>query len=69
MRNITGLLARVGRMEKAQAVPRSRIAVWYGTFAAFEAGVQADTVAGKLDQVEMPMVLAALRRWHTDRRH
>jgi hypothetical protein len=55
-------------LEKAQAVPRSRIAVWYGTFAAFEAKVQADTVTGKLDQVEMPMVLAALRRWQADSR-
>ena len=67
MRNVTGLLARVRQIESAQAVPRSRIAVWYGTFAAFEAGVHADTVSGKFDQVEMPLVLAALRRWQRER--
>ena len=34
---------------------------------AFEDRVQSDVAAGKLDSHDMPMVLAALYRWHKDR--
>jgi hypothetical protein len=65
--SIRGLLTRVSRIETQRSPRPSLIEVWYGTFAAFEARVQADITAGKRDKIEMPMVLAALRRWQLER--
>ena len=67
MSNVRALLTRVAKLEAARAAPRSPIEVAYGSFGAFEDTVNADIGAGKLDGTDMPMVLAALARWHRDR--
>jgi hypothetical protein len=60
------LLARVRRIEQARAAPRSPFEAAYGSLEAFEAEVTAGIEAGKYDHTDMPMVLACVRRWHTD---
>jgi hypothetical protein len=66
MADVRAMLKRVAALERARSAPRSPIEVWYGSLDAFEAKVQADMDAGALDRRDMPGVLAALRRWHTD---
>jgi hypothetical protein len=69
MASVRSLLARVVRLETRGKTPRSPIAIAYGSYDAFEVKVQSDIDAGKLDSVEMPIVLAALRRWQSERQH
>lgn len=69
MASVHSLRSRVARLEIQRKKTRSPIETAYGSYDAFEDKVQADILAGKLDTVEMPMVLAALRRWQSDRQH
>lgn len=66
MASVRSLLARVQRLEAARAAPRSPIEVAYGSMDAFAEQVQAGIDAGTLDRVDMPVVITALRKWHTD---
>lgn len=68
MASVQSLLSRVARLEVRSRQPRSPIEIAYGSHDAFEDKVQADILAGKLDKVEMPLVLAALRRWQLELR-
>ena len=67
MPNVRALLTRVAKLEAPQVAPRSPIEVAYGSMEAFADRVNADISAGRLDGIDMPMVLAALARWHRDR--
>ena len=67
MSAVRSMLAMVAKLEAARAVPRSPVEVACGSMDAFEDRVQSDVAAGKLDSHDMPMVLAALYRWHKDR--
>lgn len=59
------MLARVQRLEQVRR-PTSPFELDYGSLDAFEAEVWADINAGKLDSTDMPVVLGAIRRWHSD---
>ena len=67
MASVHSLTSRIARLEARRKKTRSPIETAYGSHEAFEEKVQADILAGKLDTLEMPMVLAALRRWQSDR--
>lgn len=67
MISVYSLLSRVSRLEVRSQAPRLLLETAYGSVDAFEDKVHSDISAGKLDMVEMPMVLAALRRWQSDR--
>jgi len=66
MANVRGMLARVRRLEVARSTA-SPIARLYGSFEAYAEGVQADIDAGKLDGIDMPVILDCLRRWERER--
>jgi hypothetical protein len=67
MASVHSLLSRVARLELRSRKPLSPIEIAYVSHDAFEEKVQADILAGKLDRLEMPLVLAALRRWQSGR--
>ena len=67
MTSVRSLLTRVAKLEAARVTPRSPFEVAYGSFGAFEEKVNADIDAGKLDGVDAPLVLNAVRNWHRDR--
>ena len=67
MPNVRALLTRVAKLEAARVAPRSPIEVAFGSMEAFADRVNADIGAGRLDGIDMPMVLAAVARWHRDR--
>ncbi|SMF85655.1 hypothetical protein SAMN06265365_1702 [Tistlia consotensis] len=60
------LLSRVRRLEAARTAPRSAFEHAFGSLEAFTSEVQAGIDAGTFDRIDMPMVLNAIRRWHTD---
>jgi hypothetical protein len=39
---------------------------WYGSLEAFEHETHKDIEAGKLCKTDMPIILACIRRWHSD---
>lgn len=67
------MLARVGRLEVADAPALSPFERDYGSLEAFAASVRAEVAAGRLDRLDLlgvnsgGGVLAAIVRWHTDR--
>jgi hypothetical protein len=64
--SVRSLLARVQRLEQARRAPRSPFEQAFGTLEAWEADVQAGIDAGTLDRIDMPVVIACVRRWHRD---
>lgn len=66
MTELRSLMKRVQRLEAGRALPRSPFVVMHGSFDAFAALVQEQIDAGQLDGIDMPIVLASLRRWETD---
>ena len=66
MSSVRALLTRVGKLEAGRVTPRSPIEVAYGSFDAFADTVNTDIGAGKLDAVDGPLLLNAIRRWHRD---
>jgi len=67
MTSVRSLLARVQRLEaQGKTDHPSSIETAFGSLAAFEEDVNAKIAAGRLDQIEMPLVLVAIRRGHTD---
>ncbi len=63
MGSVQSMLSRVRRLEAARAAPVSPFARVYGSMDEFEAEANAGIEAGQLDSVDMPIVVACLRRW------
>lgn len=59
------MLARVQRLEQARR-PASPFVLWFGTLDAWEAEAREGVSAGRLDQRDVPVVIAAVRRWHDE---
>jgi hypothetical protein len=53
-------------LEQARRAPKSRIEAAYGSVEAWEATMQAGIDAGTLDPIDMPVVIASVRRWHQE---
>ena len=66
MSSVRAMLARVQRLEQARQAPRSPIEVAYGSLEAWESETQAKIEAGTLDRIDMPVVIACVRRWHNE---
>ena len=66
MSNVRALLTRVAKLEAGRIAPRSPVELAYGSFDTFADNVNADIGAGKLDAVDGPLLLNAIRRWHRD---
>lgn len=60
------LISRVAKLEAARQAPQSPFEAVYGSLAAFEADTQQGIAEGRLDAVDMPIVIACIRRWHSD---
>lgn len=67
MPSVLSMLTRVAKLEAARVAPKSPFELAFGSLAAFEDSVMADIAAGKLDGIDMPLVLNAVRNWHRDR--
>lgn len=67
MPDVRSMLQRVKRLEAARAAPRSPFELSYGSLAGFEDVCNEGVAAGRLDPIDMPIVLACIRRWHVDR--
>ena len=59
------MLARVARLEQARS-PASPFELWYGSLEAWEAEVRAGMDDGHLDASDVPVVMVAVQRWHSD---
>jgi hypothetical protein len=66
MTNVHSLLRRVQRLERARETPQSPFEVAFGSLDAFADKVNADIGAGKLDRIDGPLLLTAVRKWHVD---
>ncbi len=69
MAAVREMLARVQRIEVARKPRKSRIALAYGSFEAFEEQIRSEAEAGALDRIDWlgengdGGVLRCLRRW------
>lgn len=59
------MLARVQRLEQARR-PTSPFEVAFGSLDDWEAECQSGIDAGTLDPTDVPFVMKAVRRWHTE---
>ena len=66
MADVRAMLKRVAALERERAPQRSPFVVKHGSFDAFAAQVQSQIDTGALDRIDMPIVLACLRRWESD---
>lgn len=66
MTGVRSLLQRVKRLEAAGVAPKSPFEIAYGSMDAFAGQLQGGIDAGTLDQIDMPVVLACIRRWHAE---
>ena len=66
MSSVRALLTRVAKLEAARMTPRSPFELAFGSLDAFADKVSADVAAGKLDRVDGPLLLNAVRKWHRD---
>ena len=62
---IRALQARVTRLERA-SLSQSSFEATYGSLDAFITAMHAGIDAGQFDSTDMPLVLAAIERWHRD---
>ena len=60
------LLTRVRRLEQVRATVLSPFERAYGSLDAWEAECRAGIDAGLLDELDVPVVMLAVRRWHYD---
>ena len=67
MSNVRSLLTRVAKLEAARVTPKSPFEVAFGSLDAFADKVNADVDARKLDRVDGPLLLQAVRKWHRDK--
>ena len=63
--SVQAMLARVQRLEQARS-PISPFIADYGSLDAFEAECRAGIADGTYDRFDMPVVIAAIRRWHDE---
>ena len=61
MSSVRALLTRVARLEAARVTPKSPFEAAFGSLDAF-----ADLAAERLDPIDGPMLVNAVRRWHRD---
>ena len=66
MAAIRSMLKRVAKLEQARKAPHSPIEVAYGSMDAFAAEIQVGIDAGTYDRIDVPVVIACLRRWHDE---
>lgn len=59
------MLARVQRLEKARQ-PTSPFEIAFGSLDAWETECRAGIDAGMLDPTDVPLVITAVRRWHSE---
>lgn len=67
MASARSLLRQVTALKQGHAPRRTPIEIAYGSMEAFAATTMAEMEAGKLDSVDVPVVLQCLRNWHRDR--
>ena len=67
MSNVRALLTRVAKLEAARVTPKSPFQVAFGSLDAFADKVNTDVDARKLDRVDGPLLLQAVRKWHRDK--
>jgi hypothetical protein len=63
--SVRAMLARVQRLEQARR-PTSPFEIWFGSVDAWEAECQSGIDAGLLDRTDVPFVMMAVRRWHSE---
>jgi hypothetical protein len=68
MSDVRTLLRRVQRLEQRLRPPKSPIEITYGSFSVFEDGCRAKIKEGRLDPIDVPIILRALKSWTTSRR-
>ena len=59
------MLARVQRLEQSRS-PTSAFELAFGSLADWEDECQSGIDDGQLDSRDMPVVVAAIRRWHNE---
>ena len=64
--SVRAMLARVRRLEQARRAPRSPFEVAHGSLETWETEAQAGIDAGMLDEIDMPVVIACVKRWHSE---
>lgn len=62
---VRNLLARVAKLEQSRT-PTSPIEIWFGSLDAFADDLRAGIAAGTYDPKDMPVVIAAVERWHRE---
>jgi hypothetical protein len=63
--SVRAMLARVQRLEQARS-PTSPFEIAFGSLDAWEAECWAGIDVGLLDSHDVPLLLTAVRRWHSD---
>ena len=66
MAGVRALLSRVSRLERSKVPTESLFEMTYGSLEAWEAECQCGIYEGRLDPTDMPIVVMAIRRWHTE---
>lgn len=60
------MLARVRRIEAVRMPALSPIEADFGSLDAFDAHCRAGIAAGIYDEIDMPVIILAVRRWHCE---
>lgn len=66
MAGVRGMLQRVARLEAQRSPKPSPIQLMYGSVDAFADECMAGVERGKFCAVDMPVLIACVRRWHRD---
>lgn len=66
MSSVRSMLGRVQKLEQARRAPHSPFEVSAGSVEAWAAEVQAEIDGGRLDRIDMPVVITCVRKWHAD---
>jgi hypothetical protein len=67
MAGTRSMLTRVRRLEQARAPTLSPFEAMAGGLDGWVADCAAGVAAGYLDRSDVPMIVLAVQRWHTDR--
>lgn len=60
------MLARVSRLERSKVPTASLFEAAFGSLEAWEANCQSAMDEGRMDSLDIPVVVMAVRRWHTE---
>ena len=66
MAAVRALLIRVSRLERSKAPTASLFEAAFGSLEAWEAECQSGIYEGRLDSRDIPVVVMAVRQWHTE---